>query len=370
MQKRLWQIHSWLGLIAGLALLLIGLSGSVLVFREEIEATFYPQHSVVEPTKFGRLPIDDLVEIVHGHLPQYGITGWERSDDPRRADSFFVKPLGGTKYQIAMVNPYNGEVLASPISPRQTLIGWMLELHYSFFADHTGLFIAGLFATMLCLLGVTGVWLYRGFWKNFFTLRWGRSARIFFSDAHKMIGISSVAFNLLLGFTGAYWNLTHVIGHWVEGHTDEEIVMTQQPVIQGYSLASLIDLATQKMPGFHTGYISLATTPTEDVTLWGHIAPRGLFTGPYGCNAFFDAKTGAIKSFADIRQGNLWTRFVDTFTPLHFGTFGGLPVKILWGLGGLTPGLLAVLGFLIWRTRQRTTPSAAKPQPQPELQPR
>ena len=69
----------------------------------------------------------------------------------------------------------------------------------------------------LIVIGLTGsVLVFRQEIDNL-VLRWNLSARIFFSDLHKMVGISSVGFNLILGFTGAYWNLTHVVGHLLDG---------------------------------------------------------------------------------------------------------------------------------------------------------
>ena len=48
----------------------------------------------------------------------------------------------------------------------------------------------------------------------------------------------------------------------------------------------------------------------------------------------------------------------DSFEPLHFGTFGALPVKILWCLGDLAPGILAITGYILWWKRKR--PLAAR----------
>jgi uncharacterized iron-regulated membrane protein len=39
--------------------------------------------------------------------------------------------------------------------------------------------------------------------------------------------------------------------------------------------------------------------------------------------------------------------------PLHFGNYGGLPVKLAYAVLGLTPGLLSVSGFVLWRLRRR-----------------
>lgn len=360
MRKRLWQLHSWLGLIAGLALLVIGVTGSLLVFRQELETLVNPELVRVKATASGRHDLDTLLAHAQRQLPEHEVTGWVPSyDAPGRADLLYVIRHGTDVWEIATLNPYTGQLLASPRLGTTTLGGWLLELHYAFFADHAGMIITGVLAAMLCALGVTGVWMYREFWKNVLTLRWGRGARILFSDLHKFTGITSVLFNLLLGFTGAYWNLTHVIG-------EELADLPPQPKMERRLYPDTLSLneialdAAERIPGFRANYISLPFAPDGGVTLWGAIEPRGPLTGPYGSQVFYDEKTGTHKSTTDLRDAGLWTRIVDTFVPLHYGTFGGLPVKILWCLGGLTPGTLAVTGFLIWRLRRRSTSSAER----------
>ena len=67
----------------------------------------------------------------------------------------------------------------------------------------------------------------------------------------------------------------------------------------------------------------------------------------------FNSQTGAFEDLLDIRTSGLWNQISDAFMPLHYGTFGALPVKILWSIGGLAPGILAVTGFLLWWKRKR-----------------
>ncbi|MBE2212911.1 MAG: PepSY domain-containing protein, partial [Opitutaceae bacterium] len=189
-------------------------------------------------------------------------------------------------------------------------------------------------------------------------LRWGESRRIFFSDLHKMVGISSVAFNLVLGFTGAYWNLTHVISHMVMGE-DEEVPVTGAMLAAGYPLDAAIADARTRLPGFEANYVSLPWVAGGDVTLWGSFKDAGLLRSPYGSTATYDAQTGANKGVTDIRTAGLWVQSVDAFRPLHFGDFAGLPVQILWCLGGLSPGVLAVSGTCIWWLRRRKVRAAA-----------
>lgn len=353
MKRRLFILHSWLGLIAALGLIIVGLSGSILVFHDEIDRAMSPAQVVVTPTPAGRLPYDTLLSGVRKAHPGHVVTGWSLGDAPDKADQLYLVPAGTSDWTFVRLNPYTGELLTTPASSSQTFTGWLLELHYSFFADHAGLLIVGLFAVLLCLLGVTGVWLYRGFWKTFFTLRWDRSARIFFSDTHKMIGITTVAFNLILGFTGAWWNLTHLFHHLVEdGGFAEEPKITQTYESTALSLDELAGKARTTLPEYQPGYISLPTSEKDFIMIYGGLESDGPFRSGYGCTATFDRTSGEMTDLTNVAEAGLWTQVLDSFTPLHYGTFGGLFVKILWSLGGLAPGILSITGVLMWYSRK------------------
>ena len=51
----------------------------------------------------------------------------------------------------------------------------------------------------------------------------------------------------------------------------------------------------------------------------------------------FDAQTGAVTRMDDVRTRGLWAQCEDMMGPLHYGTFGGLPIKLLWCLGRTLP---------------------------------
>ncbi len=366
MRKRLWQLHSWLGLVAGLGLLVIGLTGGVLMFHDELETLFNPEAVRVEPTPAGRLPAAELLAAANRQLPGHEVSGWlfRDTDEARLADLLYVRRHGSAEWLVATLDPYTGKILAGPRAGTETLTGWLLDLHYTFFAGHAGTLLVGIFGLLLCALGVSGVWLYREFWKHLFTLRWGRGARLLFSDLHKFIGISSVAFNLIVGFTGAYWNITHLAGHWIEGHDDDKPTPARRLYAEPLDLDALRADATRRIPGFQPRYLSLPWEEGDQaaLTFWGEV-PGHFLRGPYGSTVAYDARTHAFTAAHDIREAGRWANIVDAFVPLHYGTFGGLPVKILWSLGGLTPGALAVTGFLLWRLRKR--PGRATPAPKP-----
>ena len=353
MTKQIWKLHSWLGLIAGLGLIVIGLSGSLLVFRDEIDGLVDARIMRVEPTPEGRLSRDQLYQSAKAAWPDYRVVGIGSRRNSGLADIVYLKKPGSHEYLGGTLNPYTGVALSGPMTERQTFTGLLLELHYTWFAEHVGMLITGIFAVLLCLLGLSGVWLYRGFWKNFFRLRWKSSARIFFSDLHKMTGISSVAFNLILGFTGAYWNLVHVATDGLGNHEDKEELAASVVVDPSISLDALEKAAAEKMPGFKAVWVFLPDGDEKEISLWGNVPGAWWLSSPSGSSALFDPQTGVVISTSDLRQAGTWEKITDAFTPVHFGNFGGLPVKILWSALALAPGVLAVSGFMIWFRRRK-----------------
>lgn len=366
-RKRLWQLHSWLGLVAGLALLVIGLTGSVLVFHEELSALLWPKKYAVTPTDAGRLPLDTLLRHAERQLPDYELTGWHvQHERPHFADNLYLIRRNTNVWLTATLDPFTGRVLTQPHAYNEALRGWMLELHQQFFAGDIGLAISGLFGVLLLLLGLSGVYLYREFWKHLFTFRWGRGARILFSDTHKFTGICSVGFNLIFGFTGAYWNLTHTVEH-VTKPEFEQPVLERRLYPDTLSLDALVSDSASRLPGFRANFISLPSVPAAPgVILWGAVEPRFFLTNAFGSTIAYDPNTGAHTATTDLRTAGWWTRVADTFEALHFGNFAGLTVKILWSLAGLTPGILGVTGFSIWLLRRRAA-TARSSAPAPAL---
>lgn len=355
-KQTVWRTHSVLGLIAGLGLLVIGLTGSVLMFSKEIDGALHPEVVRVQPPEGNeRLAMDELVARMASAFPGHRLMGWVPGEDAHSSDRVWLKLPGDEHWLAAAIDPYTGKILSRPAESGSTFTGWILELHYTLLADHVGLALVGIFALCLFLLGLSGLWLYRDFFRNFFRLRWRSSTRILFSDLHKFVGINSVVFNLILGFTGAWWNLTHVIGHLVEEEApagSAEVAEVGPPPSEWASLDSMLGDASARIDGFEANYIGLPNAPENAFFLYGRHGGAGVLRSPHGSMVSYES-TGDFREATDVREASLWAQFLDTFVPLHFGTFGGWPIRILWSLGGLAPGTLAVTGFVLWFRRRR-----------------
>ncbi len=346
MRKKIWQIHSWLGLIAALGLVLIGLTGSVLVFHRDITRTLNPE--IVNRTSAvdaKRLPLSQLIANVESANPDFWLRGWLLYHGEEARDKVYLTPHGAEEWHILHVDPATGEASGPTVHLHDTLYGWFVDLHYTFFADDLGMAITAIFALIFILLSLSGFYLHRNFFKSVFRFRWGQSWRIFSSDLHKAVGIASLPLNLLLGFTGAYWNIAHIVEEFSHDHEEPEVWTTYDNRFE--RIDELPALAEVQWPGYAFNYVYMPTAEDRQFYIFGQTPENHPFRSRYGSSLWFNADTLENTYAKDLRTSGWWNRIVDAFEPLHFGDFGGLVSKTIWCLAGLAPGLLASTGIVL-----------------------
>lgn len=353
--KTLWKWHAWLGLVAGLPLLVIALSGSVLVFKDELNAVLVPQEVLVTPSSGGEeLGLEERLAVLQEQLPDHEVTGWAFYDAAERADFVYVIERGDSEWLHVFQDPYTGELLSRPARTESKITGWVLMLHYTFLGGHIGMAVCGVLAVLLCLLGITGILIYRRFWVGFLTFRWRTSLRLLSGNLHKRVGLVSAPVLLLLGLTGGWWNIAHVveeIRHGVAGEEHEPVV-TKRLYASDLPLDRLAGVATRRLPGFQINYLSFPWQEGGAVRFFGSFADDHPLRSPYHSTVSFDAATGEPLGHQHIGDTSLWQQTYDTFGPLHYGTFGGLATRILWCVLGSAPAFLALSGFVVWWKRR------------------
>jgi len=65
-----------------------------------------------------------------------------------------------------------------------------------------------------------------------------------------------------------------------------------------------------------------------------------------------DAQTG---EFAGLREMPWYVKMLSLSQPLHFGDYGGLPLKILWALLDIATIVVLVSGLYLWIARRRSS---------------
>ncbi|KUJ83481.1 hypothetical protein AWR36_006375 [Microbulbifer flavimaris] len=353
MNKILFKLHGWMALIAFVPLLVICITGSILVFKHEIDALLIEDRVRVDAAGRERLSLDALADSVNSSFPNHEIVGWALFQDRGRADLVYTMERGTDEWTYALLNQYTGEPLRPPMGLTHHLTDWLLDLHYTLLLGDWGMLISSVFSILLCLLGITGLILYRNFWKRFFTLCWDARLMVYFSDLHKLVGTIGAPVLLILGFTGAWWNITH-FAHEMEEHADGHAhqVMEQRLYSDRLSLQALHDQAGEHIAGFEPTYITMPWEPGVNITFWGDVPSGNPLLSQYASSVTFDAHSGEFQAAADIREQSLGVKVVDSYRRLHFGDFAGVWSRVLWCILGLSPLILSVTGLTLWYRRR------------------
>jgi uncharacterized iron-regulated membrane protein len=349
-------LHSWLGLGCALFIVCSGLTGTVLAFRDEIDRGVRPR-ILQDSGATAALPADALFASMRATLPEHQFRGLILPDAATGRPAIGRIVRDG-RFGEAYVDPRTGRFLGYTDN---TWRNWVIQLHYSLFLGDWGATLMFLPACGLAVLGVSGLWIHRAAWKSLRRLpRFRLGLRIGYSDMHKSVGVSCFLFCVILGLTGAYLNWG-AVARLAQGKP----FLPWKSSDWTYSVPSLpleraLALARSAIPDFQPSGIGFPFRQGTSLTVYGSVPGQDFF-GKGACRVVIDAATGRIVRSDDIRTLPWSRKWQAVVAPLHFGNFGGLPVKLAYCAASLGITLLAVTGTAIWWKRHRAcnTPGAA-----------
>lgn len=329
----------------------------MLVFRDELDTGMYRSTLAVKPEGVP-LSLDSLYRIISIRYPTLDGIAWVNpTASPQHSYQFRLymndTRLISSDLGAITINQYTGQVLRQGRSDDLEVgwIEWLFQFHFSFHLGVPGAALTAIFGLcMLASLG-TGCIFYRRFvWKVLmFRVRINRKNwRTISSDLHRIVGIWSLVLNALIFFTGFWLNLCA----FESKSWDKETIPTPPNTLAPVSLQNLYRQALQKAPDFTPDYVYLPTQPHQKFSVKGYYNDENrLFSG--GNAIVFDAYTGNFEGLTRYSDLSGRKKIEATFHALHVGNYGGILVKILYVIMGLTPGLLSVTGFLLWWRHKR-----------------
>jgi len=360
-RKLLFQVHLWVGVGIGLYVLLIGVTGASLVFREEMEHAMETPRAIEPvtgpPTDLLAVadrmraahPDRQLTSIRHANEDSPTIVGYLRKDE---------------KYLKAEAHPVTGEPLSVTGDSDEGFLRWLQRLHFDLLAGRTGRIVNGvgaLFLLALCLTGMVIWWPGIKTWKRSLTVDFSRKWKRVNWDLHSATGFWTVAVLAMWAVTGAYfaWPTEfRAMVNWVSPVSLANVAkpnVAMKGKLPHPDARRLLAEAQRLSPGAALLGFSF---PIDDK---GHIRvymareePKSYDTADYH---YFDQFTG--------EHAGVWRRGVNQSAgdivmawigPLHFGTFGGhgaakIAVKAVWLFLGLAPAVLMLTGFLMYWNR-------------------
>ncbi len=345
--KANYRFHAWAGYLCAWFLIVIGLTGSVLVFEEEISAAIHPGWHVVEVSA-ERASLETIETELRAAYPHHQITGFKL---PRSGtDPLQASLLRDGLFSIAYMDPSYGEILGLSTPHWRHIV---LKVHNALVLGDWGMAFLFLIACCMVLLGTSGLWMQRSILKKLFRRpRFARSPRLGFTDLHKMCGVPVYAFLLVLGVTGALYNLP-AFGKIASGNAETPGFGTSRRTHQAaeFPIDRALATAMTHIPDFSPSYLSFPRNGDDKLRVFGSV-PGQSFFGIFASSVEIDATDGEILGTKDIRTLPWNVKWRSFIRPLHYGNFGGIPVKIIYSLCSLALVVLSVTGLRIRATRR------------------
>jgi uncharacterized iron-regulated membrane protein len=349
-------IHLYLGLAAGLVIMVTCLTGALLVFEKELQLSIYPERYKVE-AKPHRVPIHELTDEVIRKVPGATISGVKIYTDPHRSVevTYTQNPEAGNT--VAFMNPYSGELI-SLYTHRTTFFYTVFSLHRWLLAGDTGKLIVGISTSIFLFILLTGIILW---WpKNKKKLRqhlrfkWNAGWKRINHDLHIVIGFYSAIFLFVFAFTGLAWSFQWFNDgiYRITGTESKRPDPTSSAYVVGTPPLSIDALDSIVRSEISDAAYYTLNTPKDSVSALSVVVlskepAHEKATDQY----FFDQYTGASIGTALYKDRNLGQRVRSTFYPVHVGSIGGIAGRIIAFLACLAGVFFPVTGVILWINR-------------------
>lgn len=355
---RRWRaVHTWCSLICTLFLLVLCLTGLPLVFRDEIEDMLGSPASAQVPDGTPLVPLDELLRSAWARYPGDATNFISLPDDDAgMAVIGLIDHQGG--YHWLKFDRHTGVLLDDQRQQgkqRVTILDAILAIHSSLVVGLPGTLLLGLMGLLLLASLVSGAVLYGPFTPRSDpgTLRLQARARLRWLDLHNVIGIVILAWFGVVGITGAINALEKpLFALWQS--TDVTRLLAQREAPSSANVVP-VELAVHTALLHHPGQTATSILFPSEVRhhphhylVWLHgdtSLTRELLTP-----VLIDVGTGAVSGSADLPW---YLKTLEVSRPLHFGDYGGLPLKLLWLLFDLAAIVVLGSGVYLWFSSRR-----------------
>jgi uncharacterized iron-regulated membrane protein len=343
MRKLLLNLHLYAALAVGVFVVILGATGSVMAFEDQLDHLFHPHLFYVTP-KARSLPLIDLANAAAARFPGETAAGFGMSVSSDL--SYYVDFPSG----IVFVNQYTGDVLGVRDGP--TFLSNVHQIHLRLLAGNIGKTIVSWVGVVMLFLLVSGFYLW---WPlKRIGIKWGGTSKRVWFDIHNTAGIFSLVFLLLLTLTGIVIGFESVSTPLFYRITRSEPVRgnirAAARSVPRISPDQAVDAARAALPGATpisvnvpgpTGVYRVALRFSEDLTPGGR------------SRVFLDPYNGQVLQVESSRTTAAGTRMVNANRAIHTGDIFGIPSKALMSLASLMAALQVVSGVTMWWKRRQ-----------------
>ncbi|KPC42378.1 putative iron-regulated membrane protein [Pseudomonas amygdali pv. morsprunorum] len=363
---RRWSIvHTWSSLICTLFLLMLAVTGLPLIFHHEIDHLLgdAPQYQEM-PADTPHLNLEQLARAAEAHRPgevmQY--FGWD-DEDPNgvmaiTAATADTEPNSSHTFAL---DARTGEALEMP-SANGGFMMVMLRLHVDMYANLPGKLLLAFMGLLFVVAIVSGTVLYAPFMRKleFGQVRVNKSRRTRLLDLHNLIGVVTLTWALVVGVTGVISACADLlIASWRNDALATMIAPYKDapPLTQRAPATRLLEIAESAAPGMQADFIAFPGTRFSSEHHYAvFLKGNTHLTAHLATPVLIDAQTLQVTAVVE----RPW--YMDALgmsQPLHFGDYGGMPMKILWAVLDVLTIIVLGSGVYLWWVRRRAARSVS-----------
>lgn len=362
-RMNLW-LHRWCSLVATLPFLILCLTGTVLIFHEEIDAAMglVPDAAEVHPEDaLLQAAVDNVLALHPGE--RIASLSIEPDDHPGLALLVTVPndAQGFVDMTVRFAELATGLPTEHASDPSATLTGFLLELHAQWFLGVAGELIGALVALLVLVSLVSGLVVYAPYARKvaFGLLRRGRGPRLRQLDLHNWIGVVVLGWALAVSATGLLLGFgTLATGLWSQSALGGLREIEGAAVDARHPPVGVDDAAAAVLRAAPEDWsVGTVIFPGTEYSTPGHytllaVGPEGLEERLFRAGVV-DAASGELVALEEMPG---YMKAIMLSQPLHFGDYGGLPLKLLWTACTWLTLFITGNGAWLWWDRRRRAP--------------
>lgn len=341
------KIHTISGLLSGLFILALSISGSILIFHNEADTALMPK---VQIMKGKAAAIDDCYTTVKTYFPEAIISHCILPEKEELPVSFFIYDSfykGGKKPLVVYMNPVSARIIKTA-GADESIAAKIAEFHRSFYLGKTGEWLLGFFALVFLLSITTGIILYR---KSILAVLLLRKTVYRKGNLHQLIGVYALLFNLMIAFTG-FWMQRYVFKkEFYSSDTYTRTFKASPPL--SFKFDSAYSGLKKQYPDFTGSVIYFAQNNKGKTAVYGSRSSNAYIHSKKFADVILLDSSGSISKTRFINEIDPADRFDIINSQLHMGKYGGAGIKIIYFFFGLAGALLSITGFLMWLKRKK-----------------
>ncbi|WP_306391973.1 sulfite reductase flavoprotein subunit alpha [Telluria beijingensis] len=362
--REVWfQLHWFVGITAGTLLAVIGLTGAILAFEDEIVEALNPGVFSVAPEQRPRLGPEQILLAAQQARPGMRVASLTfKSEADSSASVRFAPPPGERRGPEIHIHPYSGALL--PAARGEAFFQFVDSTHrWLLLPRAPGRIVLGILALCLVGLALSGLylrWPRNKDWRSWLTFNTKLRGRSFLWALHAIAGTWALVAYLVVAGTGLYWSFDIVRGtlqDWA-GTPSSQPREGRSAAVRGEGgLAPAWQAFVARAPDWSNATIRLPErgSGAYQLTWVAQDAPHDRARNRMTLGA--DGTVRQDERHADMSTGQ---RALSTIRPLHTGTYFGLPGRIVMMLASLALPGFAITGWMLYLGRRRQKRALAR----------